>query len=65
MEKDQPPGRKPVIRGAMEAGCAAWAPIIRPQADSSLAKVSRPADPAGTPDAAAPPAGTVPSGSER
>ena len=67
MEKDQPPGRKPVIRGAMETGCAAWAPIIRPQADSSSAKASRPADPACTPDAAAQPAGTVsaPSGSKR
>ena len=66
MEKDQTP-RQPVIRGAMETGCAAWAPIIHPRADSSTARASRRTEPACTPDAAAQPAGTVPapSGSKR
>lgn len=51
MKKDETPRRKPVMRGALEGGCACWMPI-RPAANDALSgNAMADAEPLTTPDA--------------
>lgn len=46
------PCRQPVMRGALEAGCRNWRPIIPPAIDSAPDNPSSATDPLATPAAA-------------
>lgn len=51
MKNDETPRRKPVMRGALEGGCACWMPI-RPAANDALSgNATADAEPLTTPDA--------------
>lgn len=50
MKNEQTPRRKPVMRGALEGGCASWAPI-RPENDAASGNATASNEPLTTPDA--------------
>ncbi|WP_265942447.1 hypothetical protein [Dechloromonas sp. A34] len=51
MKKEQTPRRKPVMRGALEGGCASWAPIRPAGNKESSGNATASNDPQTTPDA--------------
>lgn len=51
MKNDDTSRRKPVMRGAMEGGCACWAPIRPAGNDAQSGNATASTDPLTTPDA--------------
>lgn len=52
MKNDETRRRKPVMRGAMEGGCASWAPILPTVNDAPTGNATASGDPLMRPDAA-------------
>ncbi|WP_428827468.1 hypothetical protein ACLIKD_05350 [Azonexus sp. IMCC34842] len=51
-KEETTPRRQPVMRGAQEAGCCCWRPIIPPAVDTAPENPSSATDPLATPAAA-------------
>jgi len=52
MKNDETPRRKPVMRGALEGGCASWAPILPAGNEAPTGNATASSDPLAMPDAA-------------
>lgn len=59
MKNDETRRRKPVMRGAMEGGCASWAPILPTGNDVAAGNATANTNPLMRPDAANDPDGTA------
>ena len=51
MNNEQTPRRKPVMRGAMEGGCASWTPILPTVKDAPSGNAAAASEPLTPPDA--------------